>query len=273
MWKTQYYLYAVTCFILFLSCLAFAGISIEGGLTHEKIMNAPGTYQGEIVIRNQDEGPQEMKVYQSDYSFNYEGETFYGDPGKDSRSNAPWITLSPSRLTIPPKDKATISYTVIVPDDRPLIGTYWSMIMLECLPQDSPESAGAKKEKRLSMGITQVMRYALQVVTHIDDTGTRQIKFIQSKVLKEKDARILQVDLENIGERLVRPLLWAELYTADGVSLGRYPGEQFRIYPNTSKRFRIDISKAPAGTLKALVVADCGENDLMGIQYTLKLEN
>jgi len=259
--------------LIFIPTVVIAGISIEGGLTHEKVSSAPGMYQGEIVIRNQDETPQELKVYLSDYSFNYEGETFYGDPGKDARSNASWITLSPSRVTIPPKDTATIGYSIAVPDDKSLVGTYWSMIMVECISKDSPESSSAQKEKKLSLGITQIMRYAIQVITHINDTGTKRIRFIQSKVLRENEARILQVDLENIGERLVRPQLWTELYTSDGVSLGRFQGEQFRIYPNTSKRFRIDISRAPSGTLKAIVVADFGENDLMGIQYTLKLEN
>ena len=263
----------ITCVIIFFTGLANAGISIEGGLTNEKVSKAGDTYQGEIVIKNQEDTPQELKVYQTDYRFNYEGETIYGEPGKDARSNARWVSFSPGRLTIPPKEKATISYTITVPGEQPLVGTFWSMLMIEGLPMGSPESASAQKEKKLSLGITQIMRYAVQIVTHIGDTGTRKIKFIQTKILKEKDARILQVDVENDGERLLRPQLWTELYAPDGTSLGRFQGEQYRVYPNTSKRFRIDISKAPAGTYKALVVADCGENDLIGIQYTLKLEN
>jgi hypothetical protein len=263
----------IACTIIFISGPAHAGISIEGGLTHEKVSSVGDTYQGEIAIRNQEDTPQELKIYQTDYRFNYEGETIYGEPGKDARSNARWITFSPSRLTIPPKEKAIISYTITVPGDQPLVGTFWSMLMIEGLPMGSQESAGDKKEKKLSMGITQIMRYAVQVVTHIGDTGARKIKFIQTKILKEKDTRIVQVDVENEGERLLRPQMWTELYAQDGTSLGRFQGEQYRVYPNTSKRFRIDVSKVPAGTYKALVVADCGENDLIGVQYTLKFEN
>jgi hypothetical protein len=271
--RLQCFICVITCAIMFIPGPADAGISIEGGLTHEKVSKAGETYQGEIVIKNQEDTPQELKIYQSDYRFNYEGETIYGEPGKDARSNAGWISFNPSRVTIPPKEKATISYTITVPGDQSLVGTYWSMLMIEGLPMGSPESEGTQKEKKLSMGITQIMRYAVQVVTHIGDTGTRKIKFIQTKILKEKNARILQVDVENEGERLLRPQMWTELYAPDGTSLGRFQGEQYRVYPNTSKRFRIDISKVPAGTYKALVVADCGENDLIGIQYTLKFEN
>ena len=251
--------------------VAIAGISIEGGLTNEKVSKAGETYQGEIVIKNQEDTPQELKIYQSDYRFNYEGQTTYGEPGKDARSNARWISFSPSRLTVPPNEKATINYTVTVPGDRALVGTYWSMLMIECLPESSPE-ASDQKEKKLALGITQVMRYAVQIITHIGDTGTKKIKFLKTEILKEKESRILQVDVENEGEILLRPQLWTELYAADGTSMGRFQGEQYRIYPNTSKRFRIDITKVPTGTYKALVVADCGENDLFGIQYTLKFE-
>jgi hypothetical protein len=271
--KMKCIIFVIAWAVVFIPGLAGAGISIEGGLTNEKVSKAGETYQGEIVIKNQEDTPQELKIYQSDYRFNCEGETTYGEPGKDARSNARWISFSPSKLTIPPKETATINYTITVPGDQALVGTFWSMLMIEGLPTGSPESAGAPKEKKLSLGITQIMRYAVQVVTHIGDTGTRKVKFIQTKILKEKDARILQVDVQNDGERLLHPQLWTELYAPDGTSMGRFEGEQYRVYPGTSKRFRIDISKLPAGTYKALVVADCGENDLIGIQYTLKFEN
>jgi hypothetical protein len=268
----------ISCLILVIACslvmvprFALAGISVEGGLTHEKVSHAGETYQGVIMIKNQGDTPQELKIYLSDYRFNYEGQTTYGEPGKDPRSNANWISFTPSRLSIPPQDRAAINYTITVPADETLKGTYWSMLMIECLPESSPE-ASDQKEKKLALGITQVMRYAVQVITNIGDTGTKKIKFLKTELLKEKESRILQVDVENEGERLLSPQLWTELYAADGTSMGRFQGEQYRIYPNTSKRFRIDITKVPTGTYKALVVADCGENDLFGIQYTLKFE-
>lgn len=263
---------SIACLALVLPAIAAAGISIEGGLTEEKASQAGETYQGVIMIKNQGDTPQELKIYQSDYRFNHEGATTYGDAGKDARSNAGWISFSPGRLTLPPNERAAVNYSITVPASESLKGTYWSMLMIEGLPESSPEASGEKKEKNLSLGITQVMRYAIQVITHIGDTGERKIKFLQTKLLKEKDARILQVDVENTGERLLRPLVWSELYSEDGTSVGRFQGEQYRVYPGTSKRFRIEMTSVPAGSYQALVVADCGENDLFGITYTLKFE-
>lgn len=260
-------------------CLAFsipgvisAGISVEGGLTREKTAGRGETYQGVITIKNQGDTPQELKIYQSDYRFTCEGVTSYGNPGEDPRSNAGWIAFSPGRFSVPPQERATLNYTVIVPDDEALLGTYWSMLMIECIPESSPEASGAQKERNFSLGITQVMRYAVQMITHLGETGEKKIRFLQTKILKDGSSRILQVDMENIGERLLRPRLWCELYHEDGTSPGRFQGEQYRIFPNTSKRFTIDISSVSTGSYQALVVADCGENDLFGAMYTLKFD-
>jgi hypothetical protein len=259
--------------VMIMPVMARAGISIEGGLTHDKVALTGEAYQGVVTIKNQGDTPQELKVYQTDYRFTHEGAIIYGDPGKDARSNAHWVTFSPSRITIPPREKAVINYTVSVPKDETLVGTYWSMLMIEGLPESAPEASGKEKNKNIALGITQIMRYAIQVVTNIGDTGTKKLTFLQAKIVKEQGARILQIDVQNDGERLLRPQLWTEIHTATGDSLGRFQGEQYRIYPGTSKRFRIDITAAPTGTHKALVVADCGEDDLFGISYTLKFEH
>jgi hypothetical protein len=252
--------------------IANAEISIEGGLTQEKDLHPGETYQGVLMIKNQDEKPQELKVYQTDYFFNYQGQTTYGEPGKETRSNAAWITFSPQRFSIPPLAEATINYTIKVPDDKALAGAYWSMLMVEQIAESSPE-AGAKIEKKLTLGRTQFMRYGIQMVTTVGDAGKRHVRYVQIKLLKDKDEVFLQVDVENDGETFIRPQLWAELLTLEGTSLGKFKGDQFRLFPGTSKRFKIDIPNVSPGTYKALVFADCGDKDVSGIMYTLKFEH
>ncbi|HOS97236.1 MAG TPA: hypothetical protein PLU54_06240 [Deltaproteobacteria bacterium] len=269
------YLWILTLLALlaWLPPAAQADISVEGGLTYEKTSRPGEQYQGVIMLKNQAEAPREIKIYQTDYRFDCEGKTTYGEPGTTPRSNARWMTFSPGRVIIPPKEKASITYTIAVPADESLRGTYWSMLMVEVIPEKSPEASGPEKTRQPSLGIIQVMRYAVQIITHVGDTGSREVKFLQTKVSRENGARILQVDVENTGERLVRPQVWTELFGGDGASLGRFPGEQYRLYPGTSRRFSIDITSIPAGTYKTLVVADCGADDLFGITYTLKLEH
>ena len=110
------------------------------------------------------------------------------------------------------------------------------------------------------------------MTTHIGDSGERKLKFIETKLLKETQSRLLQVDIENTGQRWLRPYLWTELYDDTGRYIGRFENGRKRIYPRTSVRYKVDLSDVPKGIYKALVVADCGGNYVFGANYTLKFE-
>jgi len=254
-----------------LSLPAQAGVSVVGGLCRERTVESGKAYKGVIFISNSDDTPAEAKVYQTDYVFFRDGKSVYGEPGKAPRSNAGWITFSPPRLVIPAKRTVPVDYSIKVPAEKPLKGTYWSMIMVEGVSKSSPESIQAE-EGKAKLGITNVIRYGIQMVTHIGDTGTRKLKFLETKLLREDGKRIFQVDIENTGQRWLRPFLWVELYDGDGRYVGRFEGRRARTFPGTSVRRRIDLSAPPKGTYKALLVADGGEDAVFGVSYTLKLE-
>jgi hypothetical protein len=269
--KTKIIICAVLVSYFLMASASDAGVSIVGGLTHQKQASAGETYIGSILIKNPDDEPQEVKIYQTDYFFRFDGTNAYGTPGKLERSNADWLSFSPRQLTIPPKGTATVNYTVKVPNDPNLVGTYWSMLMVEGIPKGSPESSQPEKDKT-KVGITQIMRYAVQMITHIGDSGQRQLKFLETKLLRENEKRFLQVDIENVGQRWLRPFLWAELYDQNGRYIGRFEGKQKRIYPGTSVRYVVDLTGVPEGAYKALVVADSGGDYIFGANYTLKFD-
>lgn len=257
----------VLTFVVFMRSISRAEVIVVNGLTHEENVAAGDTIKGEILLENIGEASEDMKIYLTDYQFFFDGKTLYGDPGTVPRSNAKWIAFSPSQITVPAKEKAVINYVIQVPKADTLKGTYWSMIMVEIIPKALTEPIPEK-----SIAIESVVRYAIQMITHMGDSGTRMLKFLNSKLVKEEEQTNLQIDIENTGERMLRPQVWVELFNADGKSAGKYEGRQRRIYPGTSIRDEIDLSKVAAGQYKALVVADCGGDDIFGIQYTLKIE-
>ena len=269
--KAQYlkFILFLVSILLLMATQVKAGVGV-GELSHEKNAQIDETYQGTIFISNNDNEPQEVKIYQTDYLFFSDGTNIYGEPGKDPRSNANWITFSPKRLTIPPKETSTVNYTVNVPDDKSLVGTYWSMLMVEGISKSSPETI-KEEEDKVKLGIRTVIRYGIQMVTHIGNTGSRKLKFTGAKLLTEEGGgRTLQIYLENTGERWLVPLLWVEIYDEQGNYIGSFEGSEMRIYPGTSVRHKIDLSSLPGGKYKALVVADNGDEYVFGTQYTLK---
>jgi len=264
---------AFPVFLLFwlMPYVSEAKVSVRGSLTHEITTKVGETYQGTILLSNAGEEPQEVKVYQTDYLFFFDGRNIYGEPGDGPRSNANWISFRSHRLVIPSKGTSEVYYTVKVPDDETLVGTYWSMLMIEGISNDSPEATG-EEQGEVRLAIRQVVRYGIQMVTHIGNMGARQLEFLNTKLLREEEERILQIGIENSGERWLRPFLWAELYDEKGGYIGRFEGGRLRIYPGTSARCVIDLSQVDEGKYHVLVVADCGGDDLFGATYTLKFE-
>ena len=65
----------------------------------------------------------------------------------------------------------------------------------------------------------------------------------------------------NTGERVIRPLVWTELYDEQGNLAGRFEGGQRWIFPECSCRFEIPFQGVKAGEYKALVIADGGEDE------------
>jgi len=139
--------------------------------------------------------------------------------------------------------------------------------MVEELPK-GPAGAPAEK-KQIRFGIRQVMRSAIQVVTHVGDTGTRQIQFLKTDLVRDGAKKFLSIDVQNIGERWLRPFLSADLVTDKGVSLGRFDGGRWRLFPGTSVRYTIDFGAIPDGKYKALVVLDNKDESVFGAQYNL----
>lgn len=251
-----------------------AQVSVIGELSQDRSVKPGETYTGVIVVRNDTNEPQEAKVYQTDYMFQCDGTNNYGEPGTLPRSNAPWIAFSPSFLTLPPLATMAVNYTVTVPKDaagKKLIGTYWSMLMVEGIQKGSAESSLPQKDKKAQMGIMQTIRYGIQIATTIANTGTKKIEFLGVAMDTTGGKHSLRIDIKNTGEIGMRPDVSLELFNTQGVSVGKFPGVKYRIYPGTSVRQLIDVASVPHGTYKALVVVDAGGEDVYGAQYTLKL--
>jgi len=258
-------------FILFFLLLlpltdCLAGITILEGLSREFKGSHGSKIEGKITLKNNEEVPQQVKIYQTDYLFFANGENLYGEPGSLPRSNARWLTFSPSRLTILPKEAASIYYQIQVPEKLDLAGTYWSMLMIEPFQENTPESA------QKGFGIQTVIRYGIQIVTDVGMQPDQKILFLDKKLIAENGRKIFQIDIENIGGRWLSPSVWVEVYDQEGKNTGRFESNKLRIYPNCSVRHRVDFTEIPKGQYRVLVIADNGDGFAVGAQYDLEVK-
>ncbi len=251
-------------FIFWASMQLRAGIAVLNGLTHEMKLSPGEKMRGRIELQNISEQGTAVRLFQTDYWFSHTGDTRYSHPGSSARSNAGWISLDQSFITFQANETRSVEFEVDVPGTDSLTGTYWSVILLEAI--NPPDTANQK-----GMNINTVMRYAIQVITHIGETGTRDLQFLNVTLRKEDTGVVLDVDLENPGERALRPEVGIELFNQEGVSQGIFRTDRRRIYPGTSARFSIAISGVVPGKYSGVLVADCDEDHVFGTNLTLEL--
>jgi hypothetical protein len=250
--------------------IAGASVAVMGPLAYDYTVNPGQAVESVIEVQNPGDSPQEVRFYQTDYHTFADGRVLYGEPGQLPRSNARWISFTPKQTIIPPGERIKLVYRLQVPDDSTLTGTYWSMLMVEPVAPGSPESSRPDGSK-FSMGIREVVRYAIQIAAHIGATGARQLKFAQIRLQQESGKVVLAVDVENAGERMLPGEFWAELYDPNGKYVGKFDGGKRRLYPGSSARYTVDLIGLQNVTYRSLIVVDCGGDDVFGASANLVL--
>lgn len=255
--------------ILFPSA-TLAQISVVGELARDIDTVAGKVVRGEIEVHNAADVAQEAKVYKSDYMFFHDGSNRFNPPGTEERSNAGWIDFSPERLLVPPGQSVTISYVVTIPDTT-LSGSYWSMIMVEGIPQQSPESALQENEEP-KVGLVQIFRYGVQIATHIRADENYAIAFADVAISDPGNGeKALKVSVDNTGNMFLKPEVWVELFDTEGQKLARREAKPARVYPGTSVSYWFDLKDIGPGDYEALIVVDAGGENVFGAQYTVGL--
>ena len=258
--------FLITGVFVFVTNLVLGSIVVLNGLTHEQIATSGDNYKGTIEVQNTGSTEKSVKIYQKDYFFDYKGESRHDEPGTLARSNARWIAFNPELLNLGPGEKASVEYEVSVPANDTLKGTYWSVIMVEgIIPPDTT------KQNR-GVTINTAIRYAVQIVTNIGNTGTSDLQFAGLELAKQGQDNILNVIIENTGERQLRPELALELFDENGNSAGTVKAERRKTFPGTSIKSILDLKGIKPGKYTGVLVADCDEDHVFGTNVSFEIE-
>jgi hypothetical protein len=267
-WRRLVVTLAFTCLI---AARVAAGITVLGPLNEQVELQPGARHSGVIVLSNGGDQPEDVKLTLYDYRSSHTGEHFYTDVGTVERSNAEWIDVSPRRFVIPAGGTYTVSFTIDVPVDESLEGTYWSILMIEPVPPESVESP-EYQSTGAAVGIASLLRYAFTIVTTIGATGSIEPEVIGATLSYAEDVPTLNVDIRNVGTRILRIAIWAELYSGNGTLVGRFDGNSAGLLPVCSLRYRIPLTEVVGGDYTGLVVIDCGENNVFGASFPISIE-
>jgi hypothetical protein len=126
---------------------------------------------------------------------------------------------------------------------------------------------------RAGIGLSTVVRYGVQVVTHLHDSGQRRLTIKSGRLAPGANGvgMALQLEIANTGERATKFDVTTEVFDSTGTVKARAQQARGLTYPGTSLMHRVELGQLNRGSsYRAVVVLDAGSGNLSGAQYTLK---
>lgn len=262
--KVIYYS-SVVLILCLMSQFSISQIQVLGSLLHSHNGKPGDIYKGEISIQNISDIEQEVKIYQTDLLYNYEGYTYYDEPVSHKRSNSKWLMFTPKTTILMAKETKFIQYEIKIPKADSINGTYWSVLMIEGVSPIDPEQKG-------QLTINTLIRYAVQIVTNMKESNKPKLQFMEPKLNTEDKNLFLDIVIENTGNCYISPEVSIELFDDKGQSVKKIAGTKKGLFPTTSSNFRINLEGVQAGkTYQTVIIADGEDDKVFGLEYTLYL--
>lgn len=255
------------CLLCFLSLLFTCDLNAlqVSGLTYLKDFERGESAQVRVTLISDKNKPELIDLKLCDYSCNSEGQHFFDEIGSQTRSNASWIKLGSYREIVNPGESRDLYFTINVPNDESLKGSYWSVLMIE--PSD-PLQTLTESEHGFQLNIK--IRYAFHVVTNVGK-GIPSLKITKKSIEPIEEKKYLAVDVVNPGELFLNPKMIVKLYNQQGKLEKTLETQSERLYPGSSSRFLANGEGLSDGKYTAFLLLDNGDGRLFGDTFTLSL--
>jgi len=253
-------------FFLWLSSYSvWAKVMIVNGLTHTYSADNGQALTGKIQLKNTGKNAERVLIYKRDLMTDCGGTYDFVAPNTHTRSLATWIATNVDERMLHPNEEYEVLYTVAVPKDSTLKGSYWSLLMVE---GDTPLS----EQQERGVNISSKTRYAIQVIVDVGTENMPPISFEKVNMESKSDTlKVLHVKIKNDGSTLVKPKLILDVMDSNGQKIKTFETSARKLYPNTCITFDLELTAIPKGSFEGILVADYGR-DLFGTNLNIEIK-
>lgn len=251
--------FRITALLALTVCFCgYANIAILNGLKHEYNVQPGGIAEGEIVVKNVSDSPQQILLYLQDMLIVCGQSPVFTTAGSSPTSLHSWITLLDKDLILEPGETRNLTYTVKIPQNANA-SSFWSTIMVEGV---TPISRQNIQEQ---VSINSKIRYGVQIICSVGH-GSRATLTIDNAEYLVTDNSI-NIKLSNASVFVEKSVVSIEVYNADNVLILKKDARKENVYPKSCKTISVPLDTLlEKGNYTCLIILDSG-TELLGTSF------
>ncbi|WP_339605814.1 hypothetical protein [uncultured Roseivirga sp.] len=259
-------LLAIIAIIILSSKLATASVTVINGLTHFYSGNSGDIISGEVILFNSSVIDQRVTFSINEALFSCNANRKFTEKAPHAQSSSDWFESEVMEKVLAPNEKYTYRYTIRIPADQKLKGSYWSVLMVYV------ENPVKKEQLTNNIGLDTKVRYAIGLLTHVNGFDDVNIDFTNVNFNQTEDTpNKLEINVKNDGSFIEGVLLTLEVYDATGNKISVFETDRNMVFPGVCKTYVVDISSLPPGDYQCLLLAEARE-DFTGTNLSLNLK-
>jgi hypothetical protein len=245
----------------------FGNVAIINGLTQVKSGTSGDVIQGEVVLLNTSNEEQRVIFEINEALFSCSGPRIYTEKNPHAQSSSSWFSAEVADKVLAAKEKYVYKYTITIPDDQNLRGSYWNMLMVTI---EKPI-----KEETLNdnVGLNTKLRYGVGIITNVNSLDEVNLYFDQVDLKNEGETpvRQLEVRINNGGLFVEGVVLSLEVYDQEGNKVNQLSTDRNMAFPGACKSFYLDVSVLEPGDYQCILLAE-SRDEFAGTSLSLTIQ-
>jgi P pilus assembly chaperone PapD len=222
----------------------------------------PGTSQSkQIKISNDTDLPRTFQVKVQDYlaaDINRAAENSQV-PEDYKYGLKKWLYVTPSVITVPPGQKASINVLLDVPPGDEFAHAAWSLIIVDEVKERQELNVPAAGGNAMGMGIVPSMGFGIFVYQNPPNVKNNQIEMTGYALSQNKQQ--INMKAKNSGDGIGFCTYYVELLNMATGETIKIPSKTATLLPGSTRALDIDLPILPTGSYNALGVLDFGSKD------------
>jgi len=253
-----------TIAFLFIINISNASVIILNGLTHSFSGVSGQTIQGEIILANTTNKEQRVSFDLNEAIYSCTSERVFLKTMPHANSSTNWFNGSIMEKVLAPKEKYIYKYSITIPNDATLKGSFWTTLMITI---EKP----FKEEVVNNIGLNSKIRYGVRLLTDVNSKDDVKLDFKNIDLNKQaNNYNNEQLDIKIFNESIFieNVKLTLEVYDDKGNKILETATKRSKVFPEVCRNFTVDISTLPKGKYQCIVIADSRE-EFVGTNISL----